>query len=239
MAGLRAIVMPVVLCLGLASCDGSGPGGVPRSASVPEARAGLGGWHLPLLPGGGEAHAVVQSAIAQGSLALPLDGLSAVLAELAAGHGVVVGKGGADAGLAVGYDLDHDALLMAGGDRMALHPWKEGWAQAARWAVAIMPPGEMPASAEAPNYLRAAGSLRDTGYAFEAVLAYDAGVSRWPKDPEALAGLGRCLLVLGDRQGAAQAFTAAQAVDKDAKAGQSGERATIARREGDIDAMAH
>lgn len=148
-----------------------------------------------------DSTAVYASAGRLGKLAIPLDRPELVLAELAAGHAVVIGQAEHADGIAAGYDVDSNRLSLyapPGGVReLSLAGWANGWRQAQRWAVLLLGPGELPVRPDPASYVRAAASLEQAGSPWEAVLAYDAGVAQWPDNPRVRAGLAQCLYKLG------------------------------------------
>lgn len=201
----------------LGACAELPGAGLPRhSAGVPDIQVQAATLALPASVVAEPARAVITQAIRQGNVAMAVDDAGAMIAELAAGHPLVVGQAGRIAEVVTGYDLDAGVLLLADGERRALAPWRGEWTPFDGWAVAVLPPGELPASADARTYLRAVGRLEESGYVWEAVLAYDAGVAQWPEDADALAGLAKSLSDLGDQQGASEALAAAIALTHDA-----------------------
>lgn len=222
------VLLATAAVMWAAGCAELGLGPLPRQAAVSEDSLRGAASYLPQRPEIEASSSVSTQASRQGRVAVVLEDTDALLAEVAAGHLVVVGQGVHAPNLAVGYDLDADVLLVMDGTnsviRQPLSMWRTGWRASARWAVAVMPPGELPASVDKKAYLSAAARLRQSASPWEAVLAYDAGVARWPEDADAFSGLARSLYDLGDVQGAAAAFTAALSVSRD-----PGQRERIAR----------
>lgn len=163
------------------------------------------------------SHDLIGAAQRHGRLAVPVTGLPALLHEVAAGHPVVVLQNlGLDwypqwhYAVVVGYDLEAGALtLRSGGERtrrVALDTFARTWARADRWAIVVLPPATLSASAGEASMVLAAAGLERAGRATEAALAYDAIVDRWPDSAAALIGRGNARYVAGDLQGAAQAY---------------------------------
>ena len=73
----------------------------------------------------------------------------------------------------------------------------------------VLPPDELPASADEAAVVRAASGLERAGRAGEAALAYDAILRRWPGSLEALIGRGNARYAAGDLDGAEAAYRAA------------------------------
>ncbi len=161
---------------------------------------------------------MVAAARRQGALATRLPGeLEELLREVAAGQAVVVLQ---NLGLAiapvwhyavlVGYDLDAAEVLLRSGvterERLPLHTFERTWARAGRWAVVVLPPGQLPATATPQAALDAAIGFERTAPAAQAAMAYRSLLHRWPELPLAGIGLGNSLNAAGDVAGAAQAF---------------------------------
>lgn len=155
-----------------------------------------------------------------GRLAYPIAGTAAMLTELAAGHPVLVVQNlGVDSQplwncvVAVGYDRPQEQVVVHSGQhaskRMSLRLFERLWSDSGQWGLVVLKPGDLPAAASQPDYLRAAYSLRRAGRYWESVQAYDAALASWPADTEALMGLGASLYLLGDARGAAEAYRTA------------------------------
>jgi tetratricopeptide (TPR) repeat protein len=129
-----------------------------------------------------------------GRLAYPLaPELAAMLSELEAGHPVLVLQ---NLGLArlpfwhyavvVGYDPTDEHFVLRSGPherhRTAAATFYRTWQRGGQWAVVVVEPGTVPASAEPSAYLAAAFALEQSGRTDEAVHAYAAGTRRWPKN---------------------------------------------------------
>lgn len=195
----------------LAACAPISGIGLPDRASVAADRVEAALSLLPRHPDPEAQHSVSLLASRQGRVAIGLESLDAVLAEIAAGHAVVMAEGIRAPSVAAGFDLESGELLLVGGGGRLVRQPLAAWSRPSGdlWAVVVIPPGELPVAADCATYLRAVARLLQVGSPWEAVLAYDAGVARWPGDADALAGLGASLGGLGDRQGAAQALAAA------------------------------
>ncbi|MGE5517750.1 MAG: PA2778 family cysteine peptidase [Bacteroidota bacterium] len=163
---------------------------------------------------------LADTASRQGRLAYPIAGTAAMLTELAAGHPVLVVQNlGVESQplwncvVAIGYDRPQEEVVVHSGQhagkRMSLRLFERLWSDSGQWGLVVLKPGDLPAAARQPDYLRAAYSLRRAGRYWEAVQAYDAALASWPADAEALMGLGASLYLLGDRHGATEAYRTA------------------------------
>lgn len=153
----------------------------------------------------------------QGRLAVPVSGLDSVLGEIAAGHPVVVFQNlGLDIhplwhfAVAVGYDLERRRIVLHTGlDEalpMNLDTFEHTWARTGRWALVVLPPDILPATAGESEVAMAAAALERAGHPREAAQAYDRMLARWPGSLAAAIGRGNALYALGDSEGAEAAF---------------------------------
>lgn len=124
----------------------------------------------------------------------------ALLAELAAGHPVVVLQNlRLDAwpqwhyAVVVGYDrTERQFVLRSGQDQRRLMGFDEfdrSWARADRWAFVALPPDRLPATAREQDFVAAATVLERTAPA-AAAQAYQAALAAWPGQPMARLALG-------------------------------------------------
>lgn len=157
----------------------------------------------------------------QGAVAtrLPRD-LEALLREIAAGHSVIVLQNlGLDwlprwhYAVVVGYDLPGRELILRSGttERQALplRTFEYTWARGGRWAIVLLPPDRLPATATEADALDAALGYERAAPPARAALAYRSLLARWPANPLAGIGLGNALNAAGDTAGAIAAFAAA------------------------------
>ena len=165
-------------------------------------------------------HDLIAAAARHSRLAVPVVGLPALLREVAAGHPVLVLQNlGFDwypqwhYAVVVAYDLEAGELaLRSGGERrrvVALDTFARSWARADRWAIVVLPPDALPASAGEAAVVRAAAGLERAGRAAEAAIAYDTILGRWPNSLGAAIGRGNLRYAAGDLDGAAAAYRAA------------------------------
>jgi tetratricopeptide (TPR) repeat protein len=135
--------------------------------------------------------------------------LGAILAEIAAGHPVVVFQN-LGIGLAprwhyavvVGYDLEAREIILRSGtierhvNSMAL--FERTWARANRWAFVAVPPGQLPATAQAFAWLRAVNELEQTGFLGPAKVGYERAIARWPGEAIGYLGLANTQFAGGE-----------------------------------------
>lgn len=170
---------------------------------------------------------LVAAARGAGRIAYVLEpSLEAALREVAAGRPVLVLQ---NLGLSwyprwhyallIGYDLEAGSVTLHSGTThdylTALDTFDRTWARAGRWALLVLPPDTLPATARELPYLEAAAALERSDAA-AAEIAYGTALARWPTSLPALLGLGNARYAQGDLSGAEQAFAAAVAAHPEA-----------------------
>lgn len=159
-----------------------------------------------------------------GRLAVPVLGLRAVLAELAAGHPVVVFQNlGLETkpvwhfAVAIGYDLPRRRIILHSGVdarvAMPLDTFEHTWARTGHWAMVVLPPDRLPATGDAHAVTTAAAGLERVGLAPAAARAYELVLERWPGTLAAALGLGNARYAMGDVAAAESAFRRAALLD--------------------------
>lgn len=176
--------------------------------------------YLPARKGSLQAE-IVAAVRRQGLLALPVEpALDALLAEIAAGHPVLVLQNlGLDwlprwhYAVAIGYDLARQELVLRSGtEPRRITPFGvflNTWDRSTRWGLIVLTPGALPAQAAAVSYLEAASALETLGKMKEARAAYRAATERWPGNALAWLGLGNTEYALGHAVEAERAFRGA------------------------------
>lgn len=143
--------------------------------------------------------------------------LDAILQETAAGHPVLVLQ---NLGLAVlprwhfavvkGYDLEQRKLILNSGRNenyaVALGTFERTWARSKHWAQVVLPPDELPVTAEPVALFQALAALQETGQQDTAAAGYEAALQRWPEDATLLMGAGNLRYALGDKDSAFALF---------------------------------
>jgi hypothetical protein len=152
-----------------------------------------------------------------GRLAVPVQSLDDMLAEIAGGHPVVVFQNLAldwfprwHFAVAKGYDLDAGDLILHSGliadHRTALRTFERTWRRADHWAMVVLPPDRLPVRADELAVLRAAAGLERVQRASDAAAAYSAILQRWPESLGAAIGLGNARYASRDLAGSEAAF---------------------------------
>jgi len=170
---------------------------------------------------------VLTAARRHGRLAVEIVSLRDLLQQIAAGSPVLVFQNLALSwypqwhyAVAIGYDLDaREITLHSGLDErrvVSLSVFERTWRRGDYWALVVLPPGQLPASAEETPALKAAAGLERVERYSEAATAYAAVANRWPQSFAARMGLGNSLYAVGDYPGAESAFL--EAISNDSKA---------------------
>lgn len=163
---------------------------------------------------------LVAAARRQGRLVVPVADLGALVREVAAGHPVVVLQNRGLAwlprwhyALVIGYDRPQgQVILHSGRERrrpVNLGVFQRTWQRADRWAVVVLPPGELPAAAGELAVVRGLAALEQAGQPAAAEAGYAAALKRWPQSLAAAMGLGNTRLAQGRAEEAVEAFRTA------------------------------
>ncbi|HKJ70232.1 MAG TPA: PA2778 family cysteine peptidase [Gammaproteobacteria bacterium] len=156
----------------------------------------------------------------RGYLALTVRGMRDLLAELASDHPVLVFQ---NLGLswypewhfavAIGYDLPAGDIMLHTGTRearlLSLDTFEYTWARTGYWGMLVLPPDELPPTADASAVLEAAVGLEQAGRNRAAAQSYAAATRRWPRRLGGWVGLANARYRLGDLNGAEEALRAA------------------------------
>jgi len=154
-------------------------------------------------------------------LPVKLDGrLESLLRELAAGNPVFVLQNLAidlypmwHYEILIGYDLETRKMILRSGtsERItrSIATFEKTWQRAGYWALVLVPPDSIPATARAGNFLDAAIGMEQVGRTAIARTAYQTAAGRWPDNLLAYSGLGNTSYALGDYASAAAAYRAA------------------------------
>ena len=148
-----------------------------------------------------------------------------LMREVAAGNPVLVLQNLAFAwypvwhyAVVIGFDRERNVLILNSGRserlEMSLFTFERTWARADHWAMLALPPGQLPATAQATSYVEAAAALERVNPA-AAQQAYAGAARQWPQERAALLGLGNTAYALGQREAAITAYRVAIAQHAD------------------------
>ena len=162
-----------------------------------------------------------------GLLAVETDGqLVSLLRELDAGNPVFVLQNLAiDAfpvwhyEVLIGYDLEKRQLILRSGLNRRISRsfslFEKTWQRAGHWALVVVGPDSIPASASVEAYLAAVIDMEQVGRLDSARQGYFTALERWPKNVLALAGLGNSSYALGFYPSAESAYRSALEIEPD------------------------
>ena len=160
---------------------------------------------------------ILAAARREGRLVVPVVSLRDVMAEIAAGHPVLVLQNLSFSwypqwhyAVAVAYNLESREIILRSGREpervMPIDTFERTWQRGDHWALVVLNPDDLPASADVSHVERAAAALERIGRAEEATIAYSTILKRWPKSYSALMGLGNVRYEDGDLAAAESAF---------------------------------
>ena len=140
--------------------------------------------------------------------------------EVASGHPVLVLQNlGVSAvpfwhyAVVVGFDLTRaEVVLRSGREQRHVTPlrtFERTWQRGDHWAIVVLPPDELPQTAEELPYLQSVLALEKLKRWQDTATAYGNALTRWPKSLGAHMGLGNSRYALGDLRAAEAAFRAA------------------------------
>src|SRR6056297_2279335 len=143
--------------------------------------------------------------------------LSAVLAEVEAGHPVLILQNLRVRSLpawhyavVIGYDRDDDRILMRSGTEAVqetpVSKWMRQWDWASRWAIVVLAPGELPAQSDRTAIFRALADFDETAEPESRLRAWAAAAERWPDAALVHMGLGNAHYELGKHGAAVDSF---------------------------------
>ena len=161
--------------------------------------------------------ALIGAARRHGRIAYPLTGSEALLAEISAGHPVIVLV---NLGLSwypkwhyavvIGFDQERDEVILHSGltanEHLKSGVFLNTWRRGEYWGLLVLPPNRLPDTVEEGAWLDAVAGLEKTGHWREAATGYATAQKRWPQSFAASMGLGNSRYSLHDLAGAAKAF---------------------------------
>jgi Peptidase_C39 like family/Tetratricopeptide repeat len=161
--------------------------------------------------------ALVGAARRHGRVAYPISGSQALLAEVAAGHPVLVLVNLGffwypkwHYAVVIGYDQEQREVVLHSGriDRETLsnRVFRNIWRRSDDWGLLVLPPERLPAGAAEDDWLAAVAGLEGVGQWQAAKSGYAAALERWPESFVAWMGLGNSNYGLHQLDDSAAAF---------------------------------
>lgn len=158
---------------------------------------------------------MISAARRQGYLAIPIRGFASLLKELEAGNVVIVFENLGISwipqwhyALVTGYDLKNKTVIMHSGPQpnqfMDMAEFELSWKLTNYWALIVLPPGEVSASADELTHLHATAALEKMENLEAAKRAYLGILGNWPNSLIARIGLANVYYNLGDYSSAAR-----------------------------------
>lgn len=135
--------------------------------------------------------------------------LPAVLAEVAAGHPVVVLQNLAfnwyplwHYAVVIGFDLQARELILRSGthDRITIpfDTFRHTWQRSGNWALLVLAPDQLPATADESRYVKAVAGLERAASLAAARTGYQTAAMHWPDSLAAQIGLANISYLQGD-----------------------------------------
>jgi tetratricopeptide (TPR) repeat protein len=161
---------------------------------------------------------LISSSRRQGMLAIPIEGLNALIREVAAGHPVIVFE---NLGLSwlpkwhyalvYGYDLPSRELILHSGPyahhHLGIEDFEKSWSLANDWGLVVLQPDQLSATANEIAHVKAAAGLEQAGHKEPAQIAYRKILQKWPQSLGARIGLANLAFENGDCQTAVEILT--------------------------------
>lgn len=110
----------------------------------------------------------------------------------------------------VGFDLQQQKLILRSGTikryniDMAL--FERTWQRSQHWAVLVLKPGELPVGGSESSYFQTVADFENNQASPASIIAYQAGLRRWPESRPLGMGLGNAFYQTGKRISASQSF---------------------------------
>ncbi len=135
-----------------------------------------------------------------GMLGLNIDNLQALVAEVQAGHPVVILQNLGFSwypnwhyAVVVGYDLEAQVFYLHSGTQknssIPMTYFERHWQLADHWALVVIKPGQLTATGDELAHMKAASGLEIIGLFNEAELSYQTILKKWPQSLGAYVGL--------------------------------------------------
>jgi hypothetical protein len=160
---------------------------------------------------------MISSARRHGRVAYPITGSEALLAEVSAGHPVIVLVNLSffwypkwHYAVVIGFDQELGQVVLhsglTAGEILSSRIFMNIWQRSEYWGLLVLPPERLPAQAEEMVWLEAVAGLEKAGQWQAAATGYATALKRWKASFVAWMGLGNSSYSLHDLEGSAEAF---------------------------------
>lgn len=160
---------------------------------------------------------LIGSARRHGRVAYPITGSEALLAEVAAGHPVIVLVNLSffwypkwHYAVVIGFDQPRGEVLLHSGltarEILSSRTFMNIWQRSEYWGLLILPPDQLPVGSDEVEWLTAVAGLEQAGQWQGAATGYATALKRWEASFAAWMGLGNSRYGLHDLEGSAEAF---------------------------------
>lgn len=162
-------------------------------------------------------NSLIGSARRHGRVAYPITGSEALLAEVAAGHPVIVLVNLSffwypkwHYAVVIGFDQQQGEVILHSGltarEILSSRTFMNLWRRSDYWGLLVLPPDQMPVGSGEGEWLAAVAGLELTGQWQAATTGYATALKRWEASFAAWMGLGNSRYSLHDLAGSAEAF---------------------------------
>lgn len=164
--------------------------------------------------------AMIGAARRHGRVAYVISSPEELLAEVAAGHPVIVlqnlGLSWAPVwhyAVVIGYDADTGVVTLHSGEtnskETAMRVFDNTWSRSSYWGLLTLPPNRLPATAAETDYTEAVLGLEKARRWPEAIEGYHTALEKWPDNFHARMGIGNAYYAMGDLPAAERSFAEA------------------------------
>jgi hypothetical protein len=162
-------------------------------------------------------NSLIGSARRHGRVAYPIAGSEALLAEVAAGHPVIVLVNLSffwypkwHYAVVIGFDQEEGEVLLHSGltarEILSARTFMNIWRRGNFWGLLVLPPDQMPVGSNEVEWLAAVAGLEQAGQWQAASTGYATALTRWEESFAAWMGLGNSRYSLREHDGSAEAF---------------------------------
>jgi len=162
-------------------------------------------------------NSLIGSARRHGRVAYPLAGIEGLMAEISAGHPVIVLLNLGFSwypqwhyAVVIGYDQDKEEVILhsgpTAGETISFWTFNNVWKRSDNWGLLVLPPNRLPEVADEKEWLAAVAGLENAGQWQAAAIGYTAALKRWNKSFIAWMGLGNSKYKLHELDSSADSF---------------------------------